>query len=141
MTPVQAVIDTNVLVAAWRSRNGCSFQLISSFITGDDRWQWNISTAMLLEYEEVLLREGFDPGLVSSFLDDLAARANRTTIYFLTRPALLDADDDFILDLAVASGCEVIVTYNLKNFLVARSMGIRILAPKAFQDMLNASQP
>lgn len=136
MSPIQAVIDTNVLVAAWRSRNGCSFRLLSYFIAGDDRWQWNISTAMLLEYEEVLQREGFDYADISRFLDDLAARANRASIYFLTRPALLDADDDFILDLAVASGSEAIVTYNLKNFTVARSMGIRILAPRAFLDMI-----
>ena len=59
MSPVQVVIDTDVLVSAWRSRNGCSYRLISSFIAGDDRWQWNVSTAALLEYEEVLRREGF----------------------------------------------------------------------------------
>ena len=132
MSPVQVVVDTNVLVSAWRSRNGCSYRLIASFIAGDDRWQWNISTAELLEYEEVLRREGFDHDRVSRFLDDLAARANRTVIYFLTRPALLDADDDFLLDLAVASASEVIVTFNVKNFLAARSLGISILAPKAF---------
>ena len=86
MSPVQVVIDTNVLVSAWRSRNGCSYRLIASFIAGDDRWQWNISTAALLEYEEVLRREGFDHDRVSRFLDDLAARANRTVIYFLTSP-------------------------------------------------------
>jgi predicted nucleic acid-binding protein len=102
MSPVQVVIDTNVLVSAWRSPNGCSYRLIASFIAGDDRWQWNVSTAALLEYEEVLRREGFDHDRVSRFLDDLAARANRTVIYFLSRPALLDADDDFLLDLAVA---------------------------------------
>jgi predicted nucleic acid-binding protein len=54
MNPIQAVIDTNVLVAAWRSMNGASYRLIASFIEGDDRWQWNISTAALFEYEEVL---------------------------------------------------------------------------------------
>ena len=110
-------------------------------VAGDDRWQWNISTALLLEYEEVLRREGFDHGQVSRFLDDLAARANRTTICFLTRPALLDADDDFILDLAVAGACDTIVTHNLKNFTAARSMGIRILAPKPFLDMLSQYRP
>jgi predicted nucleic acid-binding protein len=101
MIPIQAVIDTNVLLSAWRSRNGSSFRLVESFIQGERRWEWNVSTAMLLEYEEVLLREGFDFRLVSGFLDDLTAKANQASIYFLTRPALLDADDDFIVDLAV----------------------------------------
>ena len=136
MIPVQAVIDTNVLVAAWQSRNGASFRLVESFINDDDRWEWNVSTAILMEYEEVLVRRGFDAGAVSRFLDDLAAQANRTTIYFLTRPALLDADDDFILDLAVASSCDVIVTYNARDFAAAKRLGIRVLAPKEFFDML-----
>ena len=129
MNPIQAVIDTNVLVAAWRSMNGASYRLIASFIEGDDRWQWNISTAALFEYEEVLTAQGFNSSLVTRFLDDLAYRANRTTIYFLSRPALLDSDDDFLLDLAVASRSEVIVTYNTRNFLHARSFGFRVLAP------------
>jgi putative PIN family toxin of toxin-antitoxin system len=129
MNPIQAVIDTNVLVAAWRSMNGASYRLIASFIEGDDRWQWNISTAALFEYEEVLTAQGFNSSLVTRFLDDLAYRANRTTIYFLSRPAPLDSDDDFLLDLAVASRSEVIVTYNTRNFLPARSFGFRVLAP------------
>lgn len=136
MNPIQAVIDTNVLVAAWRSRNGAAYRLIASFIEGDDRWQWNVSTAALFEYEEILTSQGFDPSLVTRFLDDLADRANRIAIYFLSRPALLDSDDDFLLDLAVASGSEVIVTYNIRNFLPARPFGIRVLAPKEFLDIL-----
>lgn len=96
---------------------------------------------MLMEYEEVLRREGFAHGDISHFLDDLAACANRTSIYFLTRPALLDADDDFVLDLAVASSSDVIVTYNVRNFTIARTMGVKILAPKAFLDMVAAYQP
>lgn len=87
---------------------------------------------MLLEYEEVLLRERFDSGLVSRFLDDLAAKANRASIYFLTRPASLDADDDFVVDLAAASGSEFIVTFNVKNFVAARMLGISIIAPGPF---------
>ena len=76
----------------------------------------------------------FDHDRVSRFLDDLAARANRTVIYFLNRPALLDADDDFLLDLAVASASEVIVTFNVKNFLAARSLGMQHSCSQGISD-------
>ncbi len=53
----QIVIDTSVMVAAARSRSGASFELLRLFETGDARWEWNISTALLVEYEAVLKRE------------------------------------------------------------------------------------
>jgi predicted nucleic acid-binding protein len=79
--PIQVVIDTNVLVAAARSNAGASFELLRLFAIGDERWQWNISTALLLEYEAVLKREQHRQGrslaVADRFLDDVAARANR----------------------------------------------------------------
>ena len=82
--------------------------------------------------EEVLRREGFDHDRVSRFLDDLAARANRTVIYFLTRPALLDADDDFLLELAVASASEVIVTFNVRDSWQHAPLVSAFLLPRHF---------
>lgn len=61
MSPIQAVIDTNVIYAALRSRRGCSFRLVDDFMTGKALWQWNVSHASVLEYEEILLREGVPP--------------------------------------------------------------------------------
>ena len=88
-TPLQAVIDTSVLVAAARSNAGASFELLRLFAAGDSRWQWNISTALLVEYEAVLKREQHRQGramvIVDRFLDDLAARANRHAIFYLIR--------------------------------------------------------
>jgi len=49
MEPVQVVIDTNVLVAAARSRRGASFRLVSLFAAGDSRWEWDISAGLMLE--------------------------------------------------------------------------------------------
>jgi predicted nucleic acid-binding protein len=91
--PLQVVIDTNVLVAAARSNAGASFELLRLFAADDLRWQWNISTALLLEYEAVLKREqhrqGRSMAVVDRFLDDLAARANRHAIFYLIRPFYL----------------------------------------------------
>jgi len=85
MKPRQVVVETNVLVAAARSRPGASFRLLDLFAARDARWQWNISTALLLEYEAVLKREqhrsGRDLSVVDCLVDDLAARGNRHAIY------------------------------------------------------------
>jgi predicted nucleic acid-binding protein len=51
----QVVIDTNVLVAALRSRRGASFRLLD--LLGDSRWQANLSVALALEYEQVVKRK------------------------------------------------------------------------------------
>jgi predicted nucleic acid-binding protein len=134
--PIQTVIDTNVLVAAARSNAGASFELLVLFAAGDGRWQWNISTSLLLEYETVLKREehrqGWSLASVDRFLDDLAARANRHAIFYLMRPYLADPDDDLILELALASGSSYIVTHNRADFRDAERFGMNVLTPGEF---------
>ncbi len=136
----QVVLDTNVLVAAFRSKQGASFRLLRLFIDGDPLWQINVSTALVLEYEAVLKRERHRQGkemfLVDAFLDDLIARANRCSIFFLLRPYLRDANDDFVLELAFASDTEYIVTYNTKNFTQAKQIGVKVVTPYEFLRIL-----
>ncbi len=136
--PIQTVIDTNVLVAAARSNAGASFELLRLFAAGDGRWQWNISTALLLEYESVLKREQHrqrrSSEAVDRFLDDLAARANRHAIFYLIRPylAAILPDDELILELALASASSYIVTYNCVDFRDAERFGLNVLTPGEF---------
>ena len=136
MKPHQAVIDTSVLVAAARSRLGASFHLLNLFASEDTRWEWNISTALLLEYEAVLKREqhrmGRDLKTVERMLDDIASRANRHAIFYLIRPFLTDADDEFVLELAVASASDYIVTHNRGDFREAARFGVNVVTPAEF---------
>jgi predicted nucleic acid-binding protein len=138
--PVQVVIDTNVLVAAARSNAGASFEILRLFSTGDARWQWNISTALLLEYEAVLKREQHRQGrslaVVDRTLNDLAARANRHAIFYLIRPFLADPDDELILELALASASSYIVTHNRADFRDADRFGVGVLTPGEFLKIL-----
>jgi len=137
---VQIVIDTNVLVAAARSSAGASFELLRLFAAGDARWQWNISTALLLEYEAVLKREqhrqGRSMAVIDRFLDDLAARANRHAIFYLIRPFLADSDDELILELALASASDYLVTHNRGDFRDAGRFGLGVLTPGEFLRIL-----
>ncbi len=68
----------------------------------------------------------------------LCSVANRQTIYFLWRPILPDPKDDMVLELAVASRSSSIVTYNGKDFAVARSFGIEALTPETFLQLAGA---
>ena len=64
MNKKQIVIDTNVLVAALRSRSGASFKLIETL--GKGLFETSVSTAIVLEYEDVLMRHYEELGLTST---------------------------------------------------------------------------
>lgn len=136
----QIIIDTNVLVAALRSKQGASFQLLKLLMDGDERLQINVSTALILEYEAVLKREihrqGKDISIIDKFIDDIVSIANRYSIYYLLRPYLKDADDDFILELAFSSSVDYIVTYNTDNFARAKMFGVDVITPIKFYKIL-----
>ena len=130
----QVVIDTNVLLAALRSNRGASYRLLS--LIGDDRWQLNLSVPLLLEYEDVLKRP--DAGLslthedIDVILNFLCAIANRREIFYLWRPILLDPKDDFILELAVESSADFIITFNTKDFIDIERFGLVAITPREF---------
>lgn len=128
---LEVVIDTNVLIAALRSRRGASFELLRQ--VGDPRWRLHCSTALLLEYEEVSRRQAGElwarPELVERVLDYLAANAQEHGISFRWRPFLSDPDDDFILELAVSAGVRYVVTHNVRNFAGAEQFGIEVVTP------------
>lgn len=125
-----------MLVAALRSANGASYRLLKLLHNKDERFRINVSTSIVLEYEAVLKREihrqGKDISIIDKFIDDLISVADRHPIFYLLRPYLKDADDDFILELAFSSAADYIVTYNTNNFTRAKSFGVDIIKPKDF---------
>lgn len=124
----QIILDTNVIVAAFKSSRGASYRLLSLIDSG--KFQLNVSTPLVAEYEEVLRREA--PFInATDVVDYLCASANRHKIFFLWRPILRDPDDDFILELAVKCNA-IIVTWNIKDFRKASSFGISVMTPKDF---------
>ena len=130
----QVVIDTNVLLAALRSSRGVSYRLLS--LIGDARWQLNLSVPLLLEYEDVLKRSGKALSLTHADIDDIldfiCATANLREVFYLWRPVLLDPKDDFILELAVESNSDFIVTFNIKDFTGIEKFGLFAITPREF---------
>lgn len=127
----QVVVDTNVLFSALRSRRGASYRLLS--LMGDGRRQMNLSVPLVLEYEDVVKRPDSGVGLSEAEADDIldfiCAEANLREIFYLWRPVLPDPADDFILELAVESQCDYIVTFNVSDFAGAEKFGIGVITP------------
>ena len=128
------VIDTNIIYAGLRSRDGASFLLLSALADGCFRYA--ISTTLLFEYEDVLKRNienlWMSEEKVEDFLNSIVLLGNRFSPHFLWRPFLKDSNDDHILELAVASNSRRIVTYNIKDFSGSDKFGIDTVKPIKF---------
>jgi putative PIN family toxin of toxin-antitoxin system len=140
--PLRIVLDTNVLVAASRSKQGASFALISEIPS--EHFQICLSVGLYAEWAEVLSRPGnLPPGLTAvdaqNFVRYLASQAHLQEIHFLWRPFLADSDDDMVLELALAAGCQHIITYNTAHFRGAEQLGIEVLTPREFLTIIKSA--
>ena len=128
------VIDTNVFISALKSKRGASFKLL--FDTPREKFEPNISPSLIFEYESVAKRDSSNIVLsdseIDSILDMICQWSIKCEIYFLWRPYLKDPKDDFILELAVESQSDFIITYNKNDFKGIEKFGIKVLNPKEF---------
>lgn len=126
------VLDTNVLVAAIRSRRGASFRLVEQLGTGV--FDIAVSVPLVLEYEDAMLRQrgALSAQEVGDMVDYVCSVARRQTIFYLWRPLLRDPKDDMVAEVAVAAGAEAVVTHNRRDFTGLGSFGIRVDAPGEF---------
>jgi putative PIN family toxin of toxin-antitoxin system len=135
---LQIILDTNILVAAFRSKRGATNLLLDKL--DDSRWQVNVSTALLLEYEDVLKRPEMSDFLSASdvdiFLDGLCTISEFNDIYYLWRLLAKDPNDAFILELAVRVNADFIITYNKKDFPAAADFDIKLVTPKEFLEFV-----
>jgi putative PIN family toxin of toxin-antitoxin system len=136
---MRVVFDTNVLVAAARSRLGASYALVSSIPT--PAFQLCISVSLYAEWQEVLSRaENLPPGRTAEdarrFVQYLANQSHLQEIHFLWRPFLRDPDDDMAMELAFAAGCRHIVTHNVTDFYGAEQLGVTALSPGEFLNLI-----
>lgn len=126
-----AVLDTSVLVAGLRSKQGASFQILQAIRAGDIRIA--VSVALVLEYESVLLRPDLIPHFtteeIGKIVDGLCLLADHQRVFFAWRPFLPDPDDDLVLELAVAASSPFVITHNTGDFCGSNSMGVRAITP------------
>lgn len=134
MKPLQIVIDTNVIVSALRSSWGASYKLL--WMIDSDKFEVNVSLPLILEYEGVAKRLLGEIALTEEEIDDIidyiCRVANCQEIFYLWRPFLRDAQDEMVLELAVAAQCDAIITYNKTDFKGVDRFGLRVITPKTF---------
>jgi putative PIN family toxin of toxin-antitoxin system len=138
MNTYRIIIDTNVLIASLRSRQGASYALMQQIHRPEI--QIVMSVPLALEYEQVAKAQQaqlvFAWHDIEAYIDYLCSIAIRQKIYYLWRPCLRDAGDEMILEAAVASRCDYIVTFNKKDFAGSERFGILSVAPKELLTIL-----
>jgi len=126
------ILDTNVLYSGLYSSQGASFKVLRAIDEG--KFRSVVSTALLFEYEDVLKRYqeilNLSNQKIEKILDNLCLLSDHQKIYFLWRPRLSDPKDDHILELAVASGVNLVVTHNTADFKGSDKFGVRPITPK-----------
>lgn len=136
------VMDTSVLVSALRSQRGASYRLLSLMDSG--RYELSVSVALMLEYESVgkhvAPEVGLTPEDIDDILDYMCAVATHQLVFYLWRPALPDAGDDMVLEVAVSAGCGYLVTHNVRHFETgAAAFGITVVSPGEFLRVIGES--
>jgi putative PIN family toxin of toxin-antitoxin system len=128
------VIDTNVLIAALRSRRGASHRLL--MLLGSEKFAISVSVPLILEYEDAAKRlmgtTTWSERDIDDILDFICAVADHQEVFYLWRPFLKDLNDDMVLEVAVAAGCDCILTYNKADFRRAERFGLRVVTAKEF---------
>ena len=138
MGALKIIIDTNVLYSGLYSSEGASFQVLDKMYYG--LVVPVISIPLVFEYEEILKRKIDSLNLteeeIDKLLDNICEIGEPHKISFLWRPYLNDPKDDHILELAVASKPNSIVTHNIKNFRGSEDFDVKVQSPKQFLESL-----
>ena len=133
---MRLVLDTNVLVTAFRSRTGAAAEVLR--LIRRRELTMVATVALFLEYEAVLTRPEhlaraeMTAAEANSALDVLVAVVEPVEPHFLWRPRLGDPDDDMVLEAAVNGRADAVVTFNARDFAgVVEEFGIELLTPVA----------
>ena len=131
---LRLVLDTNVLVSAFRSDRGASRRLLESALDGE--CTLIASVPLIIEYEAVLTRAenlaaaGLSTAEVNTVLDAVVAVSEPVQLRFLWRPRLKDPADELVLETAVNGRADFLVTFNLRHLAAAsKEFGIRTVTP------------
>ncbi len=132
----KVVIDTSVIISALIGKRGASREVIRRCLTG--KYLPLISNLLFQEYGDVSSRKRVKKICplsvmeVRDLLNAFYSVCSWVPIYYLWRPNLKDEDDNFLIELALAGNCQIIVTNNVKDLEAAelKFEDLRILTPQ-----------
>ena len=134
---MKIVIDTSVWISALITKESKARELLR--LVFQAKLSPQMSEALLREYEDVMKRKKIQESTPLTLLEQnelfeaYLSTCKWNEIYYLWRPNLKDENDNFVVELAVASGAEAIITYNVKDFKDAELMfKHKIMTPEDF---------
>ena len=134
-------LDTNILYQALMSKTGASYFILQQI--RNRKIQIALSVPVFFEYQDVLTRDkslkDFELELndVEKFLRFIAYIGKPFEIYFLLPPNLKDEKDNKIVELAVTSQSDYLITSNTRDFKNAELKfdQLKIITPGEFVNM------
>jgi hypothetical protein len=135
----KVIFDTNVLISALIQKS-YPFLILNNIIL-ENKSDLCISEELYEEYFEVIHRPKFSK--YPDFLNNaelILTKLNELAImyYPLTKvDELKDKNDNKILELALESSADYIITGNTKDFTFPEFHGTKIISPKEFWDLLS----
>jgi putative PIN family toxin of toxin-antitoxin system len=131
---MKVVIDTNVLVSGLLTPFSNCGEIVRMVASGS--LQLAFDARIISEYAEVLARPKF--GFESAAVDALLSFIQSNGIVASGNPlpeSLPDPFDEAFLEVAIASGAEVLVTGNIRHFPPELRQGVCILDPARFVEL------
>lgn len=134
-----AVLDTNVLVSGFTNRRGASGQLLQLWLA--DAYDLIISVAILEEtvrtFQKPYFRSRMGLAQIAANLDLLRRRAFLTPITRPVHGVATHPEDDLILAAAVSSQADYLVTGDTQLQALRAYLGITVLSPSAFLQLVS----
>jgi putative PIN family toxin of toxin-antitoxin system len=130
---MKIVLDTDVVVAALRSRLGASRSWLHAVLAGEVTLL--LSVPLALQYEAVLTRpehlarSGARIADIGTLLDALCAICEPVGISYLWRPVLREPDDEMVLEVAMNGGADRLLTFNERDFRGASRFNMVVERP------------
>ena len=131
-------LDTNILYQALKSKTGASYFILQQ--VRNREIQIALSVPVFYEYQDVLTRnkslKDFELQLedIDKFLRFIAYTGKTFEIYFLFRPNRKDEKDNMVVELALTSQSDYIITSNTRDFKNAQLKfdQLKIITPSEF---------
>jgi len=131
---VHLVLDTSVLVAAFRSRHGAKSRLLEPLRQG--RLLALATPTLLFEYESVLSRpehrriHALSDEELDAAIRGIAAMIGPVRVDIQWKPQLTDPEDELVLEDALNGSAQAIVTHNVRHFqLAAERFQLQVATP------------
>lgn len=103
-------------------------------LLSSERFTFHLSGPLVCEYEAILKRPTLEINWsndeINELLDIICFLGVKHDIWYLWRPLLQDAGDEFVAELAVTAQVDAIITHNVKDFIGMDRFGIKVITPK-----------